>query len=545
MEIQCNRGVTHYRMIAFPIGEDLFVLSVQDISEEKKEYLARHHLASIVDTSEDAIYSLSLNGKILSWNRGAQNFYGYSAEEVLQMDISLLTPDLEQSDHIDLIREVVSGNTLSNLEHIHRSKNGKIFPVYLTKSPICDRYGNVIAVSNIVKNISRIKDRETELIRAREKAEKAGMMKTAFLQNVSHEIRTPMNSILGFTDILKKRINSGENLRYIQAVENSGNQLVRIIDDILDISRMEANELHIYKSTFDLHKLLGQVREQFEGVKNNLGKKHIGLNLLVPDPAKDVCLHTDRQRLRQVLDNLLSNAVKNTDTGKIELGYTPREDDLLFFVRDTGRGIRKSQQKSIFKRFNRIENESTKALNGTGLGLSISKGLVRKLGGDIWVESEFGKGSTFYFCIPYEDSGEPVYATARRQEREQKVPDLEGKTILVAEDDVYSLQMLLVMLSETKAEILYAKDGREALEITRSHQIDLALLDIRLPEISGYELLRRIRQENNKIILIAQTAYAMPEETKKILKAGFEEHLKKPISYRALFGVLNRHFSDR
>ncbi|RPI45784.1 MAG: PAS domain S-box protein, partial [Bacteroidetes bacterium] len=148
MEVQCSRGEKHYRLMAFPIGDDQFVLSVHDITDEKKEYLARHHLASIVDTSEDAIYSISLDGKILSWNRGAQNFYGYTAEEILEMDVSLLTPEMDHQDHINLIGDVLSGNILNNVELVQRSKNGAVFPVYLTKSPIFDRYGNVIAVSN-------------------------------------------------------------------------------------------------------------------------------------------------------------------------------------------------------------------------------------------------------------------------------------------------------------------------------------------------------------------------------------------------------------
>ncbi|RPI45783.1 MAG: PAS domain S-box protein [Bacteroidetes bacterium] len=542
-EFHCTKSDKHFRINAFPIDEDQFVLTLQDISDQKREYLARKHLASIVASSEDAIYSVSLDAKILSWNRGAQEFYGYSPEEVLGHDVYILTPGMDRDSQLELIRKVAGGDTIKNLELVQRSKSGNDLPVFLTKSPIYDSPGNVMAISNIAKDISGIKEREEELIRAREKAESSGKLKTAFLQNVSHEIRTPMNSILGFTEILKKRIGDGQDQKYMRAIQESGNQLIRIIDDILDISRIDSNELDIHKTSFNLHKLLDRIRERFEMVMSGQDKSNIKLILRVPDEPEGACIYTDYVRLQQVLDNLLDNAVKYTDDGSIDFGYLRRDNNYLFFVKDTGRGIRKSHRGIIFNRFYRIDDKNTRVLTGTGLGLSICKGLVRMLGGSIWNDSEIGKGTTFYFTIPIEESDMPVAGQPTDKEWDEKAPDLKGKTILVAEDDEYSLQMMKIMLAETGAELLLAKDGNEALEMIGSYHIDLALLDIRLPKLNGFEILERIELAKHGIIPIAQTAYAMPEETRKILEAGFKEHLKKPISSGDLYKTLNKYFS--
>ncbi|MFP4470910.1 MAG: CheR family methyltransferase [Bacteroidales bacterium] len=530
----------YFEIKAFPLVSEFFAIVLQDITEVKKEIRAYNHLSSIVETSEDAIYSISLQAKILSWNKGAENLYGYSAGEIVGKNIEILSPVFSQVNHEELINQVVEGKKVINLEILQRKKNGEDVPVYLTKSPIYNKAGEIAAISDIVKDRSLTLAREKELLNMKREAEKAGKLKTAFLQNVSHEIRTPMNSILGFTDIVKKNIRDAKAAKYIFAIESSGKQLIRLLDDIMDISRIEADELVIDKTNFDLHKLLQQVKDQLVANKVVLAKEHIDIQLKIPDAGKRNFIHTDRYRLEQVLMNLLSNALKYTEKGKIRFGYSEKSNKLEFFVEDTGIGIEEKYLNQIFQRFNRTSNEDLKVIRGTGLGLAISRALVKLLDGDIWCRSEHKKGSVFYFTIPNTSAHHEVDESVDESTGEVEAPDLKGKRILIAEDDDFSLLMLEAILADTRAEIFKAQDGEAAIKLANQYTFDLVFLDIRLPKKDGYQILHYLRENGHSNPVIAQTAHALPEDRNRALENGFDEHIVKPLRVNTIYTILKR-----
>jgi len=544
-DLYWEKNKKHLRLSTFSIRTAQAVMVIRDITSEKEELVSKHHLASIVEYSEDAIYSISLGGEIISWNKGAQLFYGYEAGETIGKNVAILS-DKDPGIHDKLIAKVRSGEVVKNFELEQKTKNGQILVVSLTKSPIKNKEGEIIAISNVAKDISRIKERENELVEARKKSEQATRLKTSFLQNISHEIRTPMNSIIGFTDILKKRLSDLEDRKYMNAIDSSGKQLIHLIDDMLDLSRIETGELSISKSSFNLDQLMDQIKSQFEGLKKNKQKEHIELCLAHPRDHAVKSLYSDKYRVQQILSNLLSNAIKYTDKGYIEFGYQLIKDKnhLLFHVRDTGKGIKKSHLQKIFERFERIDDDVNNIFSGSGLGLAISKSLAELLGGEIWCESEEGKGSAFFFTLPRvvhdlpEDEHDEIHYN-------ESAPVLQGKTILIAEDDEYSYQMMNVILSATGAKILHAKDGELAIKLFNENEVDIMLCDIRLPKKDGHEVLKAIKSKDKGVPVIAQTAYAMPEERKKIMDNGFDGYIDKPVTSGKIYGIINKFIENK
>ncbi|MFW5820094.1 MAG: ATP-binding protein [Bacteroidota bacterium] len=386
-----------------------------------------------------------------------------------------------------------------------------------------------------------------ELLQAKKKAEKSDRLKSAFIANMSHEIRTPLNSILGYTKILLDSIDDENQKKHINIIKYSGKHLLQLIDDIVDLSRLEAGEMKIVKSKVSLNEMMGVLKNQFLAYALNKGKQHLEFKVLLPsNNLKEPVVYTDEFRVRQVLNNLLSNALKFTDKGTVEFGYeiSDRKKEILFFVRDTGSGISKEDQKILFNRFQQGKHPSNIVASGTGLGLAISKGLAGLLGGEIWVESKLGSGSVFYFTVPFEEiiTGKPIKPEEKRTIN-SGIPKLKGKKILLCEDDIYSRQMMLYMLKKTKADLLITTDGRECLEKFRQNNVDLVLLDLRLPEIDGYQVLKEIRSTDPDAFVIAQTAYAMLDDIRKFREVGFTDYLTKPVSDEELFGTLNKYLA--
>ena len=535
----------HFNILYFSHEEDVVATFLQDITREKEEMKADMHLASIVESSDDAIFSESPEGTILSWNEGAVQLYGYTEEEAIGSGAGELYAYPRDDGDMAVIREVRKGKRLKNFETFHKHKDGSVGPVSVTKSPIKDDTGKVIAISNIVKDITEIKEREKELINAKEIAEKSVMLKNMFLSNLSHEIRTPLNSIIGFTSILKDIVSDDQDKKCVDAISDSGKQLLHLIDDILDISRLDAGELVLNPSSVDIDELLNKIKEQFKGYIAEKNIRNIDFRLKLPDDKGERYVITDEFRLRQIFQNLLSNAFKYTDKGYIEFGYEIRDKkDILFYVSDTGAGISTEHHKIIFDRFQQADSYSgkqEKVIRGTGLGLAIARGITEQLGGKIWVESEKGKGSTFYFTISFE-AGKAEESTRKQiKEKPAHTPEFTGKKVIIADDDSYSLEMLKFMLKETGVKMFIAEDGEGVMDIFNNEIVDIILLDIRMPRKDGYELIREIRSIDPKIPVIAQTAFAMPEQIKASREMGFDEHLVKPISKENLYAVLKKY----
>ena len=397
-----------------------------------------------------------------------------------------------------------------------------------------------------IKTHLELKKYMEELIEARKKAEESEKLKMTFLSNMSHEIRTPMNSIIGFAELLQdENLSPGERKEFASIVINSGEQLLSIIDEILEVSKEEAGELKLFEQKFSLKRFLRELHIIFT---NHLKNKPVKVLLDIPDDAPDVIV-ADKVRLKQILDNLLSNAAKFTPEGVIEMGYRllPKRIPMLeFYVKDTGIGIRKDKQDTIFERFTQVEESLTQSFSGTGLGLSIVKRLVTFMGGYVSVESEPAKGSTFTFTIPYKRAEKISGLFPVEKKKKSLLPPenaWQGKTLLIADDIKQIFTFFRETLKKTGVKMLYAKNGKEALELYRKHknEIDAALIDIQMPEMNGLEVAKAIRKEDKEMPLIAQTGLALNIGKKEAGEAGFNDIIYKPIKIDLLVNLLKKY----
>lgn len=387
-----------------------------------------------------------------------------------------------------------------------------------------------------------------ELNAAIARAEESDRLKSMFLSNMSHDIRTPMNAIVGFSEMLMDpEISREERMRFLDIIINSGDALLRLINDIIDISKIEARQLKIIKSTFSLNEMFSDLYLSFSEELSRNKLDHIRLIVSKQNPEKDYTLYSDIVRLRQIFSNLIGNALKFTDRGAIEFGYTLSDPQVFrFFVRDSGIGIPEDKMDFIFERFGQIEETHDRNKGGTGLGLAISKSLVELLGGAMWVESEVGHGTCFYFTLPAASSTRSSELTGEIPNVwDYEIIDWSDKLILVAEDVDSNYFLIQTILKKTGVHLQWAKNGQEAYEMCRkNYDIDLVLMDIQMPIMNGYDATREIKKIRPSLPVIAQTAYAMSGEKEKSLDAGCDDYIPKPLKKKELLSRINRFFSS-
>jgi signal transduction histidine kinase len=389
-------------------------------------------------------------------------------------------------------------------------------------------------------------ERTKELVKAKDRAEESDRLKSAFLANMSHEIRTPMNGILGFAELLKEPDLSGEMQQdYISIIEKSGARMLNIINDIVDISKIEAKLVILNIRETNINDQIEYIYTFFKPEVEANGMKISFNNSL---PAKESILKTDSEKVYAILTNLVKNAIKYTKEGTIEIGYVLKAGteppELEFYVKDTGIGIPKDRQEAIFERFIQADISNKMAHQGAGLGLSITKAYVEMLGGKIWVESEEGVGSIFYFTLPY--NPDPVKEAVIQQIASSEKADYTKKLkILIAEDDEVSEMLIDISVKLFSKEIIKARTGVEAVEKCRENpDIDLILMDIRMPEMEGYEATRQIRQFNKEVVIVAQTAYGLTGDRAKAIKAGCNDYISKPINKDELLSIIRQYFGN-
>ncbi|MEZ5198140.1 MAG: PAS domain S-box protein [Bacteroidales bacterium] len=520
------------------------VAVIRDITERKKiEERIRNSEESykgIFNNVTDAIYILNKEGKFIDVNPGAENMYGHPKSYFIGKTPAVLSApgknDLEKVARY--LQEAFEGKSHKFLFWGIR-KNGEEFPkdVWINKGKYFEE-DVLIAVS---RDITDRVNLEQILRNAKDKAEESDRLKSAFLANMSHEIRTPMNSIIGFSDLLLKDENPQDRNKYLKIIQSNGNHLLNIINDIIDISKIEAGLVTLSKTDFNINDELDEIKALFSSRKFLLNT-NVDFNINKTLDGSKATIHNDKTKLRQVLINLVNNALKFTKKGFVDYGYTliSRNDGeyLLFSVRDTGIGLSKDEQEIIFERFRQGETSDTGAFGGTGLGLAICKAYVELMGGTIWVESKKGEGSTFFFTIPYSRSKVKVAGNGIKA-IEKAYPDWSNKTILIVEDNSANTYLLKAYLRKTKVKIREVVDGLSAVKSCENNaDIDLVLMDIKLPGMNGYEATRLIKKSRKNLPIIAQTAFAMESDAMEALESGCDDFLSKPIQQEELISAI-------
>lgn len=486
-------------------------------------------LRKIFDSSPYSISLADFKGNILDINPAGLKMLGFeSKKEVVGMHIDRFLSPRNDKNGLANFRKAFLRTGTSHNEYILLRNDGTEFYAEISATVLKDPHDKPIAMlTNIIDITERVRF-IGKLKEAKQKAEEADRLKSAFLANMSHEIRTPMNSIVGFVNLLAEDKAAPEKKNeYYRYIVNSSEALMKIIDDIIDISKIEVGQLAVKKTNFYVGSMLSELYANF--VETRAINK-VDIRLVKPADCDELMLFSDPYRIRQILNNLLSNAIKFTEEGYIEIGCevsgNEKDREFQFFVKDTGIGIPDDKLNVIFKRFTQIEQVHTKKFRGTGLGLSISKSLAGLLGGKLLYENNPDGGSIFRLLLPERPERQESAAAIGYGDKDLKWRD---KSVLVVEDEDSNYELIRAALLRTGVHIVRAGSGLEAVEMAGNECPDLILMDLRLPELDGYEATRRIKAANPGIPIVAITAQAMKEDRVKCMEAGFDDYFAKPV----------------
>ncbi|MBV4419785.1 PAS domain S-box protein [Clostridium tyrobutyricum] len=560
-EISCVR-VNHN-------SEILILNIIKDITDTIEKEEEMQLLASILENSDDAIISKTLDGIITSWNRGAELIYGYNKDEIIGKSISILLPEESKEDIFLILDKVKNNIKINHYETLRVNKDGKKLFISISVSPIYNSNKDVIGAYTIARNITGKVSRERELRdkyeeltsiyeeltateeelrtnyielgKAKTEAENANAAKSQFLANMSHEIRTPLNGIIGAVELLNLMNLSKDEQPYIKILKNSSKHLLNIINNILDISKIESGNIDVSIKVFDFKNMMDRLIKEISFACTN---KQLEFTYFI-DPLIPHKIAGDELKLKQVLINLFNNAIKFTDKGsimlKVKLQSQLNEKIILkFCIKDTGIGIKNKFQKNIFKKFTQQDISYNKYYAGTGLGLSISKELVKIMNGDIWFESTEDKGSTFYFTSQFLlDFSESAYNSSNNLNTNITFSlSKSDKTILIVEDNDINMKITCDMLKKLGYNYICAYNGKQALELLETNNVDLILMDVQMPELNGLDTTKIIRKNeiHNKshIPIVAMTAYSMSGDREICIESGMDDYIAKPFSIRTI-----------
>jgi len=522
---------------------------------EKALQLSELNYKLLFDAIPESVLLIGNDGCVIAANQASARLYGYDLpEELIGFDTRLLISEKDRKRATETQSGVIQKEKHPVREYIEVRRDGSEFFAEVTSTTLYDLNHVSLGYIGITRDISESKRNEwllrlhvEELQKAKEKAEESDRLKSAFLANMSHEIRTPMNGILGFAELLKEPgLLDIEKQHYFQIIKKSSDRMLSIINDIISISKIESGIMDSVISETNINKQTKYVHNLFK-----LDAAEKKLNFTYSDGLTDeACMIlTDTEKFISILSNLVKNAIKFTDRGSIEFGYHLKNQEeslnlpeLEFYVRDTGIGIPKERQEAIFERFIQADIADKMARQGSGLGLAIAKAYVNQLGGKIWLESEEGKGTVFYFTLPYKVEPKQKVVTKSNVPGEVISRDKKLKILLV-EDDETSSGLMSVLINGMCKEILLAATGIEAVEISRANpDIDLILMDIQIPGINGYETTRQIRTFNKDVVIIAQTAFGLLGDREKAIDCGCNDYISKPIRKDELVGLIRNFF---
>ena len=512
-----------------------------DITKRKKAEHNSHVLTKAIVNSPIGVLITSPEGVVEFFNPEFEKHYGQASENIMGNTIPYCT-ESESGTFANIVKEARNGNVYQGELQIDIF-SGVDKWYALSVAPVFNRDGIVAHLVFTFDDITERKEYEAKIVIAKAKAEESDRLKTAFLSNLSHEIRTPLNAILGFSSLLSRSDVSKDECEEIpELLVNHSNDLLELINDLIDISAIETNQLVINKEECQLNKILtntfNDVITKNRFIKKSDVKIHIKLGIL----EDKFTVLTDAKRLSQVVDHLLSNAIKFTSQGFVELGYTFKDaNNLLFYVIDTGVGLTPQEKNIIFSPFRQADDSITRGFNGMGLGLAISKHIIERLGGQIWVDSTKNQGSTFYFTIPYIPI-KTKFDTVVLPFKQKESFNWENKKILVADDIDSNYKFIQILLKPTGAKLLWAKNGQEAVGIVKSSRVDVILMDVVMPKLDGFEATRLIKQINSNIKIICQTAFPEDYSRSESEKVGMDGYLAKPIAPFSILKIIDDFF---
>ena len=530
------------------------ILSTKEELEESKSFvesIISNASAGIAVVDEKGIFTLVNNALCKMFNYQQDALTGMNYREITKDHVSDITEDLQ--------KEIEENNT-AYYEREFVRKDGTTFPAAIAVSMMeSEEVGRAFTmlINDISERITAeeelqkyrnhleqlVEERTKELKKEKERAQKADKMKSAFLANISHEVRTPLNAIVGFSQLLQTPdLENKQRLNFTNLIVQNSDALLQQFNDIIDLASLETGEVILQKEDVVLKEILLELFNKYEEF-NNKSKKNINFVLNYDGLDKLGVLKTDKRRLYQILDNYLDNAFKFTEQGSVELACIIEEAKgcVLFKISDTGIGIAKDKLEMVFSQFSKVEDDDSKLFRGAGLGLALTKKIANLMHGTVWVESEPGKGSNFYLKLPFLFEKENTEIATSNKPNNMEAND--KKTVLVAEDEENNFLFLEEVLHRMNMDVIWAKDGKEAIAIAVDKKPDLILMDIKMPIMNGYDAASTIKEMFPDIPIIAQTAYAMPDERTQILKAGCDDYLAKPIQVHDIMEKVKKHIS--
>ena len=521
-------------------GEEMIWFFTQDITDVIKNRDELRELNYLMDAilNNIPVYLFVKDPeddfRYLYWNKAFASHSKIPASKALGHTDFEVFPEHENAEkfHRDDL-ELIRTRERMEMQETYVTATGetRIVQTLKTLVPLEGRAPLIIGISWDITNMQNI---EQELVQARIKAEQSDRLKTAFLANMSHEIRTPLNAIVGFSRLMTIADNAEDEKLYSDIINQNSEILLQLINDILDLAKIEAGTLEYIRYPMDLGELCRNVYEMHKD------RVQTGVVLILDNKDTGLIINEDQNRIMQVVTNLITNAIKFTFKGEIRFGFEVREEYIDFYVKDTGMGISEEKIKMIFERFVKLNT----FVQGTGLGLAICRVIVEKLGGEITAESKLNEGSTFRFTIPYKagkkipESGKAMKCPESGSTGPRKV--LQRRTVLVAED-VDSNFLLLKTLLGKRCNLLWAKNGEDAVNQFKEHQPDLILMDIKMPHMDGLEATRLIRSYSKEVPIVALTAFAFESDKDRAIEAGCDDFLTKPVSQNALEKVLDKY----
>ncbi len=538
--------IREFELLKFVADQIAIVISrkgAEDLFQNEKAYLDQ-----LFEGSPEAIIMIDDKGNVIKSNSEFTHLFGYNQGEILGKNIDdMISNPLTREESTKITEDVING-IVTEIETKRKHKDGHLVDVSILVTPITIKGYNRGAYG-IYRDITDRKRIEKNLIAAKEKAEESDKLKSAFLSNMSHEIRTPMNAILGFSTLLSDTgISEEERHEFIRIIKERGTDLMRIIDDIIDVAKIESGQIKVEIKDCQINSLLANLSVTLNEVKRKTNKTNVVLNCLPGNHDKEFSILTDGNRLRQIMTNLIENALKFTDEGFVEFGYNLKnigtDSFIEFFVRDTGIGIPQEMHDIIFERFRQVDDTNTRKYGGTGLGLTISKNLIRLLGGEIKLSSERGKGTTFFVLFPLQVPPSKAEELVKTAPIAPSAQIWSGKVILVVEDEDSNFFLMDRILRRTGVNLIWAKNGSDAVQFCNNQHFDMVLMDIRMPGMDGYEATQIIKKDHKSLPIIAQTAYALKGERENSLAAGCDNYISKPIDSRELLAILGKYLNS-